>query len=76
MRTNRACPFFDKEDDEDDPEFVPSRIVAMTEDEEAARHKELVNGADYLVQADGTKMHFSRKLMQVRLSRLSTGILC
>jgi len=65
MRTNKACPFFEKEDDEEEDDEVAPRIVAMTEDEEAARHKELVNGADYLVQADGTKMHFSRKLVQV-----------
>jgi len=60
MRTNKACPFYEKNN-----ESVPSMNVAMTEEEEGEIEKLIVEDDDELVKIDGTKMQLSGKLLKV-----------
>ena len=62
MRTNKACPYYEKNN-----EVVPSMNVAMTEEEEVEIEKSLiVDDDEELVKIDGTKMQLSGKLFKVR----------
>jgi len=63
MRTNKACPHFEKNN-----EVVPSINVAMTEEEESAIKQQLIDEPeDQLVKVDGTKLQLSSKLFKVSL---------
>jgi len=60
MRTNKACPYYEKNN-----ETVPSMNVAMTEEEEVAIKQELIDDTEELVKVDGTKVQLSTKLLKV-----------
>jgi transcription initiation factor TFIID subunit 1 len=60
MRTNKACPYYEKNN-----ESVPSMNVAMTEEEEVAIKQEFMDESEELVKVDGTKVQLSSKLLKV-----------
>ena len=59
MKTNKACPLYQKNNSP-----VPPLNVALTEEQEEEIEREIIKDDDELVKVDGTKVQLSSKLLK------------